>query len=200
MHSQEQELWVVSGDDPQFSACLWSFVSSFSYLNYYRLYRFSQHQEKLGVLKRNPRVEPTCSFPICSHHHGRGALFAPSSSHQRESGEAAVQGQRRGRLRPHGRQRLVQPGGPPGIRGGADCDLRGGGASRPRAPVWLGEQGLRQHRLAVHCTAEDQPWRHRPESAAQPERSEANRHFSGVIYRGRATWTWTVILLLPQSR
>ena len=119
-------------------------------------------------------------FFLCSCLPGWRALSAPSSLRQRESGEAAVQGRRRRRLRPHGRQRLVQPGRPPGIRGGADRHLPARREPRPRAPVWLGEQGLRQPRRAVHGAAQDQPRRHRPEPGAEPECYEADRHLRSV--------------------
>lgn len=128
-------------------------------------------------------------FFLCSCLPGWRALSAPSSPRQGESGEAAVQGRRRRQLRPHGRQRLVQPGGPPRIRRGADRDLPARRESRPRAPVRLGEQGLRQPRHAVHGTAQDQSWRHRPESGAEPECCEADRHLRSVILSSKVSKT-----------
>lgn len=117
---------------------------------------------------------------LCSRHHRWRALSAPATAHQRESGEAAVQGQRRRRLQ-HGRQWLVQPGGAPGLRGGADRRLPPGRAPRLCAPVRLGEQGQRQHRHTVHGAAQDQPRRHCPEPGSKPVYHKADGNVCSVV-------------------
>lgn len=117
----------------------------------------------------------------CSGNHRRRALPAPPPAHQGEGGGAAVQGRRRRRRLQHGRQRLVQPGGTPGLRGGAHRRLPAGGAPRLRAAVRLGGQGQRQHGRPVHGAAQDQPRRRGPEPDAEPQRHQTHGHVGGVM-------------------